>query len=323
MKTLPFFSFIIPVYNVENYLKECVESVLNQSFENYEIILIDDGSTDSSLNICNHYKKIDERVKVIRKKNEGLAETRNRGLEDAKGEYIIFLDSDDHLEKTGKVLLDLYLLLKDKKLDILLFNLTPFILNDDLSYEIYKIPSRKNIGETSDISVIFDRRLYSATACNKIIKRKLIRDEELKFPKGLLSEDIKWCGDLLKSTKNILFYPTTFYFYRQNRIGSITYETSKKNIQDIISQLESHFKVVDNSDEYVNEFYAFYYLICIKLMSENNNFSLNEIIKIMYPMRIYLKLSNEKRIVIFRNMVKIIGFKNTIKIIIGIFRSSR
>lgn len=315
MTVPPFFSFIIPVYNVENYLKECLESVLNQSFKNYEIVLIDDGSTDSSLNICNYYSKLDDRVKVVSKKNEGLAETRNRGLEDAKGEYIIFLDSDDHLENTGKVLLDLYLLLKDKKLDILLFNLTPFTLNDDLNYEVYKIPRRKNVRETKDISVIFDRRLYLATACDKIVRRNLIVDNQIKFSKGLLSEDIKWCGDLLKSTKNILFHPTIFYYYRKNRIGSITYENSEKNVRDIVFQLESHFGLINKSDKYVNEFYAFYYLICLKQMIDHDEFSFNEIIMVMKPMVLYLRLSNEKRIRTFASMTRLLGFDASVKIV--------
>src|SRR5690606_1682010 len=95
----PFFSFIIPVYNVERYLPECIESILNQSFKCYEIILVNDGSTDKSLEICDYFQRKDARVKILNKENEGLAETRNKGIKIASGEYLIFLDSDDHLEK--------------------------------------------------------------------------------------------------------------------------------------------------------------------------------------------------------------------------------
>lgn len=315
MQKNPFFSFIIPVYNVENYLEECIESILNQSFNDYEIILIDDDSTDNSLKICNYFKKKDNRVKVISKKNEGLAETRNRGLDISRGDYIIFLDSDDHIEKTGKVLLSFYDLLKDKSVDVLFFHLTPFILNNDSTYKIYEVPLRKNIISTSDISIIFNKRLYVATACDKIVRRKLIVDNQIKFSKGLLSEDIKWCGDLLKSTKNILFYPAIFYYYRKNRLGSITYKTSKKNIRDIIFQLESHFILINKSDEYVNEFYAFYYLSCLKQMIDHDEFSLNEIIRVMKPMALYIKLSNEKRIKIFSSMMRLLGFDASVKIV--------
>lgn len=323
MTVPPFFSFIIPVYNVENYLKECLESVLNQSFKNYEIVLIDDGSTDSSLNICNYYSKIDDRVKVVSKKNEGLAETRNRGLEDAKGEYIIFLDSDDHLEKTGKVLLDVYNLLKDSKIDVLLFHLTPFVLNSDLTYDIYQTPRVKNIEATNSLPIIFKKRMYLATACNKIIKREVVFNNQLKFPKGLLSEDIKWCGDILKYTNNIFFYPIDFYFYRKKRIGSITYKVSKKNILDIAYQLKIHLEeedIFNKENKYINEFYAFYFLSCLKQMIDHEDFSLDEIIGTMKPMSLYLKLSNEVRIKMFRNITYLFSFSGSIKILMLLSR---
>ena len=193
-----------------------MESILNQNFKDFEVILVNDGSTDNSLEICNQYKLKDPRIKFISKPNEGLAETRNKGIELAQGEYIIFLDGDDHLEKTGTKLSKIYSLLKEKDVDVLLFNLTSFSVNEDYTYNIYDIPKIKKIDMTNDLNNIFKRRLYLASACNKIIKRKIISQYSLRFPKGLLSEDIKWCGDLLKYSHNIVFYSIEFYFYRKN-----------------------------------------------------------------------------------------------------------
>ena len=91
-------SVIVPVYNVENYLKRCLDSIINQTYQNIEIILIDDGSTDNSGNLCEDYKKIDNRIKVVHKTNGGLSDARNTGIKKAKGKYITFVDSDDYVE---------------------------------------------------------------------------------------------------------------------------------------------------------------------------------------------------------------------------------
>ena len=92
-------SIIVPVYNVEKYLEKCIDSILNQSYQNLEIILIDDGSTDNSGSICDEYKKKDQRVQVIHQKNQGQSSARNAGLNIAKGSYIGFVDSDDWIEQ--------------------------------------------------------------------------------------------------------------------------------------------------------------------------------------------------------------------------------
>ena len=91
-------SVIVPIYNVEEYLNECVDSILNQTYKNLEIILVDDGSTDKSGIICDDYAKIDSRIKVIHKKNGGLSDARNVGIDRALGEFIIFIDSDDYID---------------------------------------------------------------------------------------------------------------------------------------------------------------------------------------------------------------------------------
>ena len=95
----PLLSIIVPVYNVEKYIERCIKSILNQSFTNFELILVDDGSPDNCGKICDEYKKKDSRIKVIHKKNGGLSDARNAGIERAKGEYIAFVDSDDFINK--------------------------------------------------------------------------------------------------------------------------------------------------------------------------------------------------------------------------------
>ena len=105
----PLFSVIVPVYNSEKYLNKCIDSILKQSFDNYELLLINDGSTDKSLEICKKYERLDSRVKVYNKKNSGTASTRNFGLFKAKGDYVVYVDSDDsietcHLKKNSQII---------------------------------------------------------------------------------------------------------------------------------------------------------------------------------------------------------------------------
>lgn len=252
----PFFSFIITVYNVEDYLAECIESILKQTFKDYEVILINDGSTDNSLEICRYYEKKDERINVINKKNEGLAETRNKGIEIASGEYLIFLDSDDHLEKKGNGLSELFNVLKYKDVDVLLFNLVPFSLNEEMEYLYYRVPKFKEIKETENLSILFKKRIYLASACNKIVRREVVTKNHLKFPTGKLSEDISWCGDLLKVAKKIKFYPIDLYFYRKNRENSITFRTSRKNLLDILEQIKYHYSFMNSNGNYNNPSYG-------------------------------------------------------------------
>lgn len=314
----PFFSIIIPIYNIDIYLAECIQSVLSQDFGSFEVILVNDGSTDESLSICKEYQLKDNRIKVIDKINEGLAETRNKGLELSQGKYIIFLDGDDHLEKKGKGLSEIHSVLYEENIDILLFNLTPFSIEDDSTYNVHEIKKIKKIKNTDNLDDIFKNRVYLASACNKIVRKELISQKYLRFPKGLLSEDIKWCGDLLRYTDSMVFYSINFYYYRQNREGSITFKTSKKNLIDIAKQVNDHYKLFCDKDyfnkKYVDEYYSFYYLSCIKQMCEHEEFSSKEIVSLLNSSKSYLGMSHEKRIVLFRIIVNFLGFKNVIKL---------
>lgn len=114
------YSFIIPIYNIENYIRKCVDSILNQEYKNFEIILINDGSTDESLNICNNYAQIDKRVKVINQSNTGVNVARIKGIEAASGKYICCVDGDDFIEKDYLSIIENYTL--EDNIDIICFN---------------------------------------------------------------------------------------------------------------------------------------------------------------------------------------------------------
>lgn len=311
----PFFSFIIPVYNIEAYLEECIDSILNQSYTDYEIILINDESTDKSLEICKFYELKDKRVKVLDREKQGVSESRNDGIKHSKGDYIIFVDGDDHLENSGKILAEIFHTLKNNSIDILLFRLVPFEIDEKGVKNIYKL---KKIGSTNKFPKIFQKRLYLASPCDKIVKRDLIINNNIKFPKNLLCEDIQWSGDLLKFTNNIVFFSFNFYFYRKNRKGSTTYEKSVKSINDTYIQLKRNFDrntILELNHDYINKFYANYYLVCIRQMTHHKHITIDQTVEMMKPMLSYLNYNDDIRTVLFKHAVNLLGFRASLKLL--------
>ena len=190
---MPFFSIIVPVYRVEQYLHQCIESVLAQTFKDYELILIDDGSPDNSPQICDEYRAEHAQIRVIHQKNKGLSAARNKGMMLAEGKYVMFLDSDDFWDDIY-ALDHLYKNLYDSKIDILIMNSKKFYQNiNKYSAEKHHYQKVKKYG----MRQLLERNLYVACAWDKIIKREFLRTNKLKFVEGQLSEDVEWCARLL------------------------------------------------------------------------------------------------------------------------------
>lgn len=237
MSIKPTFSVIVPVYNVEVYLDECINSIINQSYRNFEVILINDGSTDDSLDICKKYSLIDDRVKVFDKKNSGLSDTRNAGLLEAEGNYIFFIDSDDFL-------LDLEALNKlnskiiDSSFDVVFFKFNKFKdFNKKMLPCHYSIP--ENIYEDVSRWLVEMNRVdaFYNSAWSKIVSRDLLIRHDIKFKPGLLGEDNHWFYSVVLHSTNYSFIDQPFIAYRQ-RIGSITKSYTLKNMTDLIYIIE-------------------------------------------------------------------------------------
>lgn len=185
----PKVSVVIPVYNVEKYLEECVDSVLNQSFSDYEIILVDDGSTDNGGKICDEYALENNRVTVIHQKNAGLSAARNTGLANAKGEYIYFLDSDDYIEKHS--LEHLYnIAIKDNS-DVVFFDGDVFFTDCEpfkvMGYERNK-QYKSCSGRTILIELLNCDEYRTAVPLN-FYKKSYLESNSIKFKEGILHED--------------------------------------------------------------------------------------------------------------------------------------
>ena len=228
-------SIIIPVYNMEKYLEQCMESILNQTYKGYEIILVDDGSTDSSSKICDNYVEKYDFIKVIHKNNGGAADSRNRGLNIAKGDYILFMDSDDFFnekyafEKIVKRL-------EDTNTDILNFGFKKYFEEKDIS-QVYFKKEKNNMPVSickshESFKYLVQKSLFVSAPWNKVIKRELFSKYSLEFKSGIYSEDIEWCGRLAIVANSFDFINTDFYSYRQRK-SSISKNMSDKNIKDL------------------------------------------------------------------------------------------
>lgn len=209
-------SIIIPIYNVEDVLWRCLDSVVNQTYKRLEIILVDDGSTDASCDIIKNFEKEDSRIKVIRKVNGGLSDARNAGLGIARGKYIVFVDSDDfvHLEYVKK----LYGLLKDYDANIAAVELIKFSNPSQLNL---RNRTKEKILEFDGIEAVQDlcyQKHIKNSAWGKIYESSLFSD--VRYPVGVIYEDLATTYKLLNKANKVVWSSERLYFYFQ-RSGSI------------------------------------------------------------------------------------------------------
>ena len=230
-------TIVVPVYNVEDYINRCVDSILCQTYKNMEIILVDDGSTDSSKSICDAYLDLDKRIKVIHKLNGGLSDARNVGLEASNGEYIIFIDSDDYIEKN--MIERLHHLALTNNADISICNLC-----DCYETGVKNIQNEKKVMVYSDVEALkqaFIGEYYGMSICTKMIKRSIIADH--RFIKGKTSEDVFFTPILLLKSKKVVYTTETLYNY-WHRSGSITTSPYSPSAMDVITGYKQNVELV-------------------------------------------------------------------------------
>lgn len=231
-------SIVIPVYNVESYLERCVNSVLRQTYKDFEIILVDDGSTDGSGALCDKIAASDQRICVIHQKNQGLSGARNTGIRQATGEYIVFLDSDDEwLLSDG-----LETLLQNEKTDLLVFKRVDIWNgNQHITSADYDI---ENIEKKPDTQVLFSYLVMiqqlQISACFLLVRRQLLIDHDIFFPLGMLSEDIFWSMHLWQHVRTVRFTNLNFYGYH-HREASISTTISIRTYKSY-DQIFSYWK---------------------------------------------------------------------------------
>lgn len=255
-------SIIVPVYNTSSYLEECINSLVNNTVSGYEIIIVNDGSTDDSLLICEKFKNKNQNIiKIFSKPNGGLSSARNYGISKASGKYIIFVDSDDYLYP-GSIDVFFKYLNKYEDIDAFEFGYGTFV-GDDLKFETKPLLGLFNTDDY--LSSILQESNYKWYAW-KYVFNKTLFNQNLLFPEGLNYEDIWLIPRLLLNSKTIVGMDFVAYHYRLGRAGAITASLNLNNelnklsvIDNVISFIESREKTV--SKEYIlsnlsNEYYS-------------------------------------------------------------------
>ncbi len=253
-------SVIIPVYNVENYLSECLDSVCNQTLSNIEIICVNDGSSDDSLKILNQYRQVDDRIKVISQNNQGLSASRNNGLKEATGRYIYFLDSDDYIDIT--CLEKLYNNAVSNDSDVVLFKFQNVDDNKNVHKRGVEFKIDKIFGDIDYNHFNFTYKdvrrhvMNSAfSACLKLYKREFI--ELFEFPIGVHFEDVPVHVKVMLNAERISFVPEFLYYYRSNPDSILNSNANGFDIFKVIDMVEEYLKENDFYDELENEFIFF------------------------------------------------------------------
>lgn len=222
-------SIIIPVYNVEQYLQCCVQSVITQTYQDLQVILVNDGSTDSSGVLCDQLARQDSRIQVVHKKNGGLSDARNAGLKVATGDYVAFLDSDDvYLLNDG--LEQLMTLAHDEQPDVLLFQAVDVYPHHQNVRKAYDADYLATHTGTEVFHQLVRTQSFNMSACFQVIRRDLLEEYQLYFEKGLLSEDVDWSLRLWQYVDKVRAINLPLYGY-QHREGSISTTYTIRNLR--------------------------------------------------------------------------------------------
>ncbi len=238
-------SVIIPIYKVEQYLNECLQSVFAQTYKDLEIILVDDGSPDNCPQLCDDYAKDDNRIKVIHKTNGGLSDARNAGLREATGDYVIFLDSDDYWLDNRLIEALIDECKKEDNIDIVLFHRKDYYESTKkwISGKPYKIECINNKTRNEIFKYLLLNKQFNMSACFQIIRRELLIKNNLFFEKSQLSEDIDWSLRMWLYIDKIRVVNIEGYAYR-HRPESITTSYDIKHAANFAAVLDKWFNLI-------------------------------------------------------------------------------
>ena len=236
----PFFSVIIPVYKVEKYLRQCVQSVLSQTFRDIEVILVDDGSPDGCPAICDEFAVADPRVKVIHKENGGLSDARNCGIRAAAGKYLLFLDSDDYWDDP-EALETIHRRIGQygETADMVIFQAKLLYSDGTVVPDHYRFPENFN-DMTREEALVYmvQNGLLLGSACSKVVRRSFLLEQDLFFKVGIKSEDIHWIFRVAAAMPKYQYTDQYFYMYRKGRPGSISTTVSFSHLCQLADMLE-------------------------------------------------------------------------------------
>ncbi len=310
------FSIIVPVYNVETYLRECINSILSQNFRDFELILVDDGSTDSSPLICEEYKMQDPRVKVVHQQNSGQAAARNSGTALAKGDYICYVDSDDFLmdntvlEKLSEKIINQPDIVHYKFVEW--FEEKQCIMQCHFSYDIC-VENRT----LSDIYCeLINKDAYYNSAWSKIIRRKFLEDNKIQFCEGIYGEDNEWYYHVVMVANSLVLVDEPLYVYRRRK-GSTTKSIKRKNLEDQIFVLNKWQNILIGNKQRASRvvWWSLAKQYCSALIMYAQLVGVSDLFPIIKEKAFLLNYSDNKRVRIFRILKRIVGLRGIVFIL--------
>lgn len=303
-------SVIVPVYNVKNYLERCVFSIMSQTYQNFECILVDDGSTDGSGDLCDKFAVKYPQIEVIHQENGGLSAARNTGIRNAKGKYILFMDSDDFY--TSKDCFSkLIHRMHETEADIVLFNYQRYneegecIGNSEITF-----PDTLADNQSAEIlpQLVFSNA-YQSSACIKFLQTEMLLKNNLFFEENRLSEDIEWSSKILALNPKVSVCDEAFYAYTV-RTGSISNSVGRKTVTDQLHVVKAMLKAYGTSkNDILMNYIAFQYctlLINFRLCKDDLD---KHVYFEIYGLRKVLKYNQIKEVKIIFWCEKILGFK--------------
>ena len=302
------FSIIIPMLNAESTLDRCLSSIEQQSFQDYQVIIVDDGSTDHSLDIANGYALRDSRFSVISVPHGGTGAARNRGLAQAVGEYILFLDADDYWVKSD-LLLDLQTRITNHPTDIFMFQMLK-VTDDGVVLKRYTKPAFYHDNMVLALKDIYQDLVKDgqvlASACNKCVRKALLREKNVRFREDVLGEDIDWALQLFSNAQTIYLLNLYAYAYTQHKFQS---RSSRENAPDdlvsVVNDWSARLKQGNISHaRAVAGLTAFEYGICM-----GNNHLLSDDKKRIMKDNIYLlKYGLDRKTKLIYRFYKVFGY---------------
>lgn len=310
-------SVIIPVYNVEKYLKDCIDSILMQTMQDYEIILVDDGSTDRSGIICDEYTKKRENIFAYHKENGGPSDARNYGIEKSNGEYIIFADSDDYYDDYdffSKVVESS----ENGKCDIVAYCIKFFDAIGGRLQETGRYDECINSFETFEekLKYIISKDQMVISSCGYAVKREFILKNKLFFEKGIVAEDTERTMRIFSCNPSVVFINEPAYCTRRGRPGSLSTEIENKNIKDLLYVIKKHSDIFKKTENLLLNYMAYQYSVLCGIFSKSKDKEFKrEILKEIIAYSWLLEYDLSPKVKKVKKTYKIFGIKNTVRIL--------
>ena len=315
----PKISIIIPVYNAEKYIKQCIESIINQDYKNIEIILVDDGSTDNSPLLCDNFAKKYNCIKVLHKKNGGASDALNYGVSVATGDYILFIDSDDFIESTS--LIRIINVVNENPVDLVFLEAQKHFISGK------KIPFGDGItksgvkGKDKDIVLEFLSMCpkFSGSPCTKLVKKSLFVENDLSFQTGIVAEDIDWNIKLFLCAQTFDYCEASYYNYRQDNINSVTSNTGYKHFISLMYIIKKWCndttRYTATEKKFILSSLAYEYSIAVMIYSKLDKSIHKDAYRDLKNFFWILNFKTGFRYILIKNLCRIIGFYLTSKLL--------